>query len=74
MSAEHDVRVSVISAEAAADYALAEFSAGGHVIGYTRLVDGEVVLTLEPRDTPLVVNARSLHEALLRAKELLSSY
>ena len=71
----HEIDVSVASAEAA-DYGIAELSAGGKPIGYTILEDGEVMLHLERpgEDAPVVVGARSLARALTRACDLLEKY
>jgi hypothetical protein len=71
----HDIDVSVASAEAA-DHGVAEFSAGGKQIGYTILEDGDLMLHIEPRrdDAPVVVGARSLAQALMKACRLLEKY
>jgi hypothetical protein len=71
----HDIRVSVASAEAA-DYGVAELSAAGEPIGFTILEDGDLMLHIEPRrdHTAVVVGARSLAQALHRAKHLLENY
>jgi hypothetical protein len=68
-----DVEVVVTSPEAALD-GVAEFHCHGRLIGFTRLQAGELVLELAvgPGDEPLLVNARSLSQALLRAKSLLT--
>jgi hypothetical protein len=46
------------------------------LFGFTRLEDGELVLTIEPSDDghAVSVNARSLYDALAKAKRLLESY
>ncbi len=69
----HDVEVFVTSPEVALD-GVAEFRCHGRLIGFTRLQDGELLLELavSPGDGPLLVNAHSLSQALLRAKALLT--
>ncbi len=71
----HEIRVSVASPEAA-DYGIAELSAGGESIGYTILEDGDLMLHIEPRRdrTAVVVGAHSLAQALGQAKRLLEQY
>jgi len=68
----HEIRVSVISPEAA-DHGVAELWAAGELIGYTILDDSDLMLRIEPRNdrTPLVVGTRSLAEALREAQLLL---
>jgi hypothetical protein len=69
----HDVEVRVYSPEAAQD-GVAEFHAGGRLIAFTMLTDGELVVRFDPMPNaePVIVNAHSLVAALLRAKELLT--
>jgi hypothetical protein len=69
----HNVEVSVYSTEAAQD-GVAEFRADGHLIAFTMLTDGELVVRFAPAPgpEPVLVNAHSLVAALLRAKELLT--
>ncbi|HUA12710.1 MAG TPA: hypothetical protein VMA83_12010 [Solirubrobacteraceae bacterium] len=64
-----------MSAEAA-DHGAAEFWLGDRLFGFTRLDDGELVLTIEPLEDgrAISVNAHSLHDALAEAKRLLASY
>jgi hypothetical protein len=71
----HEIDVTVASAEAA-DYGVAQLTAGGHPIGYTILEDGDLMLHLEPRRDhgEVVVGARSLAQALIRACHLLEKY
>jgi uncharacterized protein YbjT (DUF2867 family) len=71
-SAMHEIQVSVASPEAA-DYGVAELSAGGEPIGYTVLEDGDLMLHIEPRrdHAAVVVGARSLAKALMQACHLL---
>lgn len=74
MNAPHELEVRVVSPEEA-EYGTAEFWAGDRLFGFTRLEDGELVLRIEPRSDggAVVVGARSLAEALARAKRLLES-
>ena len=69
----HPVEVTVASPEAAQD-GVAEFRVDGRLFAYTLLQDEELVMRLVPvdADDPVVVGARSLREALERARELLS--
>jgi hypothetical protein len=71
----HEIRVSIISPEAA-DHGVAELWAAGGLIGYTILEDGDLMLHVEPRHdrAAVVVGARSLAEALGRAARLLEGY
>jgi hypothetical protein len=71
----HEIHVSVTSPEAA-DHGVAELSAAGESIGFTILEDGDLMLHIEPRRdrTAVIVGARSLAEALTRAKQLLEHY
>ena len=57
----HEIRVSVVSAEAA-DYGVAELWAAGELIGYTILDDSDLMLRIEPRrdHAAVVVGAHSL--------------
>ena len=68
----HDIQVSVASPEAA-DYGVAELSAGGKLIGHTILEDGDLMLDIELRrdQAEVVVGARSLAKALIQACHLL---
>jgi hypothetical protein len=68
----HEIRVSVVSPEAA-DHGVAELWAAGELIGYTILDDSDLMLRIEPRNdrTPLVVGTRSLAQALGEAQHLL---
>jgi hypothetical protein len=68
----HEIRVSIISPEAA-DHGVAEFWTAGELIGYTILEDSDLMLRIEPRQdrTPVIVGARSLAQALTRAEHLL---
>ena len=73
--AMHEIRVSVVSPEAA-DHGVAELWAAEELIGYTILEDSDLMLHIEPRrdHTAVVVGAHSLAQALSRAKHLLEQY
>ncbi len=75
MSAQHEITVRVFSPEEA-DHGVAEFWLGDELFGFTRLEDSELVLRIErPKDGgQVLVNARSLADALAQAKTLLESY
>ena len=68
----HDIQVSVASPEAA-DYGVAELSAGGKLIGHTILEDGDLMLHIEPGHdhAEVVVGACNLARALIQACHLL---
>jgi len=69
----HPVEVIVTSRETAQD-GVAEFSVAGRLFAFTVLEEDELVMRLVPGDAdePVIVGARSLMEALERARELLS--
>ena len=71
----HEIRVSILSPEAA-DHGVAELWAAGQLIGYTILEDSDLMLRIEPRRdrNAVVVGARSLAQALSRAERLLEQY
>jgi hypothetical protein len=71
----HEINVTVVSAEEAAD-GTAEFWSGGRLIGYTRLADGDLMLRLEPGHdgNPVEVGAHSLADAIAEANRLLALY
>jgi hypothetical protein len=71
----HEIHVSVVSPEEAAD-GTAEFWAGGRMIGFTPLQDGDLVLRLDPpRDgSAVVVGVASLAAALAEPDRLLALY
>jgi hypothetical protein len=71
----HEIRVIIVSPEAA-DHGVAELWAAGGLIGYTLLDDGDWMLHIEPRPdrTEVVVGALSLAQALTRAEHLLEQY
>jgi|tagenome__1003787_1003787.scaffolds.fasta_scaffold20939700_2 hypothetical protein len=73
--AVHEIHVAVVSPEEAA-YGTAEFWAGGRMIAFTRIEDGDLVLRIDPsRDgTAVVLGARSLAAALAEANRLLAVY
>jgi hypothetical protein len=68
----HEIHVSIMSPEAA-DHGVAELWTAGELIGYTILDDGDLMLRIDPRRdrTAVVVGARSLAQALIRAEHLL---
>jgi hypothetical protein len=70
-----EIEVRVVSPEEA-EHGTAEFWLGGKLFGFTRLQDGELVLTIEPGDDGLAVsvNAHDLHDALAEAKRLLGAF
>ena len=59
----HEIRVSIVSPEAA-DHGVAELWAAGKLIGYTILEDTDLMLRIEPRTRP---NARRRRRAQPRA-------
>jgi len=71
----HEIRVSILSAEAA-DFGVAELSVRGEPIGFTILEDGDLMLHIEPRpdQTAVVLGAHSLVRALGQAERLLAKY
>lgn len=71
----HEIRVSIMSPEAA-DHGVAELWSAGELIGYTILEDTDLMLHIEPRRdrTAVVIGARSLAQALSRAEYLLEQY
>jgi hypothetical protein len=75
MHADHKLTVRVVSPEEA-DHGVAEFWLGEELFGFTRLVDDELILSIEPRKdgAAVLVNAHSLADALAQAKSILESY
>jgi hypothetical protein len=75
MRAQHEITVRVVSPEEA-DHGVAEFWLGDELFGFTRLKDGELLLSIEPRNDggAVLVNAHSLAGALAQAKAILESY
>ena len=69
-----EIEVRVVSLEEA-DHGTAEFWLDGRLFGFTRLEQGQVVLTIVPSvdGQAVSVNARSLHDALAEAERLLES-
>jgi hypothetical protein len=66
----HEIHVTVVSAEEAAD-GTAEFWSGGRMIGFTHLEDGDLMLRIEAGE---VVGAHSLADAIAEANRLLALY
>ena len=71
----HEIRVSIVSPEAA-DHGVAELWAADGLIGFTILQDNDLMLRIEPRRdrAAVIVGARSLAIALDRAERLLEQY
>ena len=69
----HEIQVSAVSAEEAS-YGVAELWAGGELIAYTHLDDGDLLLRVEPRrdGAPVELGVHSLVLALAEADELLA--
>ena len=74
-AAMHEIRVSIVSPEAA-DHGVAELWAADKLVGYTILEDSDLMLRIEPRRdrTAVVVGAHSLAQAIGRAEHLLARY
>jgi hypothetical protein len=70
---QHEIRVIVVSPEEAAD-GVAEFWAGGRLIGVTCLEDGDLTLRIGPSADDLVLGAQALTRALAEADRLLALY
>jgi hypothetical protein len=66
----HEIHVTVVSPEEAAD-GTAELWSGGRMIGFTHLEDGDLMLRIE---TGVVVGAHSLASAIAEADRLLALY
>jgi hypothetical protein len=66
----HEIHVSVVSPEEAAD-GTAELWSKGRLIGFTHLEDGDLMLRME---TGVVVGAHSLADAIAEANRLLALY
>jgi hypothetical protein len=71
----HEIEVKTVSPEEAS-YGVAELWAGGRLIAYTHLDDGDLMLRIEPRHdgTPVVLGVRGLTDALAEADRLLALY
>jgi hypothetical protein len=69
----HEIRVSTVSPEEAS-YGVAELWAGGELIAYTHLDDGDLMLRIDPRPdgAAVEVGAHSLATALAEADRLLA--
>ena len=69
----HEIEVRSVSAEEASE-GVAELWAGGQLIAFTHLEDGDLMLRIEPRrdGAPVVVGAHSLAHALAEADRLLA--
>jgi hypothetical protein len=70
----HEIRVSTVSAEEAAD-GVAELWAGGELIAYTHYDDGDLMLRIDPRrdGAPVEIGVHSLVTALAEANLLLAA-
>jgi hypothetical protein len=68
----HEIRVSIVSPEAA-ENGVAELWAADKLIGYTLLEDTDWMLRIEPRRdrTPVIVGAHSVAQAISPARHLL---
>jgi hypothetical protein len=71
----HEIDVETVSPEEAS-YGVAELWAGGQLIAYTHLDDGDLMLRIEPRDdgSPVVLGVRGLTDALAEVNRLLALY
>jgi hypothetical protein len=69
----HEISVSTVSDEEASE-GVAELWAGGELIAYTHLEDGDLMLRIDPRrdGAAVVVGAHSLARALAEADRLLA--
>jgi hypothetical protein len=66
----HEINVTVVSPEEAAD-GTAEFWSGGRMIGFTHLEDGDLMLRME---AGVAVGVHSLAAAIAEANRLLAAY
>jgi hypothetical protein len=66
----HEIHVSVVSPEEAAD-GTAELWSSGRLIGFTHLEDGDLMLRME---AGVVVGAHGLADAIAEANRLLALY
>jgi hypothetical protein len=66
----HEIHVTVVSPEEAAD-GTAEFWSGGRMIGFTHLEDGDLMLRFE---AGVVVGVHGLADAIVEANRLLTVY
>jgi hypothetical protein len=71
----HEIRVRVVSAEAAS-FGVAELWSEGRMIGFTEFHDSDLMLRIDPRDdgAAVVVGVHGLLDALAEADRLLESY
>ena len=71
----HEIKVNTVSAEEAS-YGVAELWAGGELIAFTHLDDGDLVLRIQPRPhgDPIIVGAHALAAALEEVDRVLSVY
>jgi hypothetical protein len=71
----HEIDVETVSPEEAS-YGVAELWAGGQLIAYTHLDDGDLMLRIEPRDdgSPVELGVRGLTGALADVNRLLALY
>ena len=71
----HEIEVRSVSAEEASD-GVAELWAGGQLIAFTHLEDGDLMLRIEPRQdgSPVVVGVHGLTAALAEVERLLALY
>jgi hypothetical protein len=69
----HEIQVSTVSPEEAS-YGVAELWAGGELIAYTHLDEGDLMLRIDPRrdGAPVEVGVHSLVVALAEANDLLA--
>ena len=71
----HEIEVTTVSAEEAS-YGVAELWAGGELVAFTHLDDGDLMLRIPPRHdgSPVVVGAHGLAVALAEVDRLLAVY
>jgi hypothetical protein len=70
----HEIKVSTVSPEEAFD-GVAELWAGGRLIAFTHLDDGDLMLRIEPPDdgTQVVLGVHSLARALAEVHRVLTT-
>ena len=71
----HEIEVRSVSAEEASE-GVAELWAGGQLIAFTHLDDGDLMLRIDPRrdGATVVVGVQGLIDALAEAERLLALY
>ena len=71
----HEIEVRSVSPEEASD-GIAELWAGGELVAFTHLEDGDLMLRIGPRHdgAPVVVGVHGLTEALAELDRLLALY